>query len=148
MPTVLHAETDGKQLANNNRRRAVLVVDDEYAVRDVLQILLQHAGFQVWTAASGEEALDRCCDHSDEIAVILLDIRMPGLDGPRTLDGIRALDANIPVCFMSGSPGDYERCELLRQGARHLFGKPLPLDEIVRVVRDLANEPLRQLQEN
>ena len=58
------------------------------------------------------------------------------------------LDVDIPVCFMTGSPGDYEPGDLLRQGARHLFGKPLLLDEIVRVVRDLANEPVGQLQEN
>ena len=92
MPKVLHDGVDApKQLANDRRRRAVLVVDDEPAIRDVLQTHLRHEGFRVWTAASGEEALDHCCDHSDEIAVILLDVRMPGLDGPQTLDGIREL---------------------------------------------------------
>ena len=59
-----------------------------------------------------------------------------------------SLNIDIPVCFMTGSPGDYEPCDLLRQCARHIFGKPLLLDEIVRVVRDLANEPVGQLQEN
>ena len=93
----------------------------------------------MWTAASGEEALDHCCEHSDEIAVILLDVRMPGLDGPQTLDGIRELDVDIPVCFMTGDPGKYETSYLLRQGARHLFRKPFRMDEILRVVANLAN---------
>ena len=116
-----------KKLAKDSRRRAVLVVDDEPAIRDVLQTHLQHEGFQVWTAASGEEALDLCCDHADEIAVILLDVRMPGLDGPQTLDGIRALDVDVPVCFMTGSPGDYEPCDLLRQGGASSFRKTVNL---------------------
>ena len=133
-----------KPFPDDSRRPAVLVVDDDPAIRGVLQAHLQNQGFHVWTVASGEEALDHCCDHSDEIAVILLDVRMPGLDGPQTLEGIRELDVDIPVCFMTGDPGDYEPNDLLRQGARHVFGKPFGLNEIVRVVRNLANEPVGQ----
>ena len=142
------ATDEPKNPSKGGQRRGVLVVDDEPALREILQIFLQRQGFRVWTAANGDEALDHCCDHGDEIAVILLDVQMPGLDGPHTLDGIRELDIDIPVCFMTGSPGDYEPSDLLRLGACHLFDKPLPFDEIVRVVHSLANEPVGQLQEN
>lgn len=130
------------------KRRGVLVVDDEPIIRKLLEAHLQRQGFQVWTAGGGEEALDRCRAHGDEIAVVLLDVQMPGLDGPHTLDGILALDLEIPVCFMTGDPGRYDPSDLLRRGARHLFRKPFRMDEIVRVVRGLANEPLKQIQEN
>jgi DNA-binding response OmpR family regulator len=139
----LVASDESTPLQCGNQRRGILVVDDEPALRDILQKHLRHKGFHVWTAASGEEALDHCCDHSDEIAVILLDVRMPGLDGPQTLDGIRELDVDIPVCFMTGNPGKYETSYLLRQGARHLFRKPFRLDEILRVVGNLANAGFR-----
>jgi DNA-binding response OmpR family regulator len=123
-----------------NQRRGILVVDDEPALRDVLQAHLQHLGFQVWTAANGEEALDHCCDHSNEIALILLDVQMPGLDGPQTFDGIRELAVDIPVCYMTDDPGDPNPSALVRQGARHLFCKPFRMDEIARVVCILAAE--------
>jgi len=141
--------SDGpKQPSSDRQRRGILVVDDEPAIRDILQRYLQCQGFHVWTAANGKEALDYYCDHSDEIAVILLDVRMPGLDGPHTLDGIRKLDADIPVCFMTGDAGDYEAADLLKKGARHLFGKTFSLDEIVSVVCDLVRQPIRLPQGN
>jgi CheY-like chemotaxis protein len=130
------------------QRRGILVADDEQAIRHILQTQLQNQGFHVWTAANGEEALDYCCNHSDEIAVILLDVQMPRLDGPGTLDGIRALDIDIPVCFMTGDLGDYKLSELMQLGVRHLFGKPFRMEEIIRVVCNLANEPMGWLQEN
>jgi DNA-binding response OmpR family regulator len=144
----LAASDDSRLATNGSQRRGILVVDDEPMIRDILEKHLRREGFHVWTAASGEEALDHCCEHLDEIAVILLDVRMPGLDGPQTLDGIRELDVDIPVCFMTGHPGEYEPNDLLRQGARHLFEKPFRMDEIVRVVSNLANEPMGCAQEN
>jgi DNA-binding response OmpR family regulator len=133
---------------NGQQRRGILVVDDEFFVRDSLQKNLHLEGFHVWAAGSGEEALDHCCDHGAEIALVLLDVQMPGLNGPQTLAGIQAYDADIPVCFMTGDPGDYDPSELLGQGARHLFTKPFCMDEVVRVVRDLADQSLGQLQES
>jgi DNA-binding response OmpR family regulator len=143
-----NAPEEPKRGANGSQRRGILVVDDEPALRDILQTRLQQQGFHVWTAANGEEALDHCCNYSDEIAVILLDIQMPGLDGPKTFDGIRELDVDIPVCFMTGDPGEYETSDLLRNGARHCFNKPFRMDEIVRAVCNLANEPMGWPQEN
>ena len=141
------ASDESMHPSNGGQRRGILVVDDEAALRDILQAHLQHQGFQVWTAANGDEALDHCCNHSDEIAVILLDVQMPGLDGPETFDGIRELDVDIPVCFMTGDPGDYEPSDLLRRGVRYLFGKPFRMADVVRVVCDLANEPMGWPQE-
>ncbi len=131
---------------SGGQRRGVLVADDEPALRAILQAHLQDQGFRVWTAANGEEALDHCCKHGGEIAVVLLDIQMPGLDGPKTFDNLRELDVNIPVCFMAGDPGAYDSSDLLRRGARYLFGKPFRMDEIVRVVSSLVNEPIGQSQ--
>ena len=145
--SVAHSAEDGSHL-NRARRQGVLVVDDEPAIRKLVETHLQNNGYSVWTASNGEEALEFCCTHREEIAVVLLDVRMPGLDGPRTFDGIRALDVDIPVCFMTGDPGDYHPRDLLNRGARHLFQKPFQMDEIVHVVGSLAGKPPRQLQKN
>ena len=135
--------------SNGGQRRGILVVDDEPAAPGYLaKTSAKTQGFHVWTAANGEEALGHCCDHSDEIAVILLDVQMPGLDGPETFDGIRQLDVDIPVCFMTADSGDYEPSDLLRKGTCHLFNKPFCMDEIVRTVCNLANEPMAWPHEN
>ena len=145
MPTILVADADRE--LREVHAVGILVVDDEPAIRNILQTCLQRDGFRVWTASNGEEALDHCCEHGEEIGVILLDVRMPRLDGPETLDGIREFNPELPVCFMTGDPGDYELKDLLARGARHVFCKPFCLDEVVRVVRRLANEPRGELQE-
>ena len=126
--------------------QGILVVDDEPSIRLLLDRHLQQNGFQVFTASNGDEALDRYCHHGDEIAVVLLDVQMPGLDGPRTLDRIRAHNAEIPVCFMTDEPGRFEPGDLIKQGARHLLQKPFSLDEVLRVVRNLINRPAFEVQ--
>jgi CheY-like chemotaxis protein len=118
---------------------SVLVVDDEAAVRGALQAALQAYGFAVWTAANGAEALDVYARHRGAIGAVLLDVRMPGLDGPQTLAGLRRLDPQVRCCFMSGDPGRYGTDELLGRGARHVFAKPLRLEEVAGVLRQLID---------
>ncbi len=68
---------------------------------------------------------------------MLLDVRMPGLDGPVTLDGLRVAP-DIPACFMSGDMGDYGAEELIRRGAACVIAKPFRLDRLAAVLRLLA----------
>ena len=76
----------------------ILVVDDEESVRDLLQRVLKEAGYNVVTAANGQEALDKMSELS--IGVVLLDIKMPGLDGFQVLDHIRQR-SDIPVIMLT-----------------------------------------------
>jgi CheY-like chemotaxis protein len=117
----------------------ILVVDDDGSVLFLLQRLLEHQGFRVWSARSGREAIDLYRRHRDGIAVVLLDVRMPGLDGPQTLAVLQKEDPGVLACFMSADLGDYDPEQLLRSGAQHVFPKPFPLDELVGVLRLLAS---------
>jgi CheY-like chemotaxis protein len=119
-------------------RPSILVVDDEPAIRDLLQACLNSFGFRVCLAADGREAIERYRRDGAGIAVVLLDIRMPGLDGPQTLEALRQLNPEVQVCFMSGDLGAYETDELLQRGARHVFGKPLRLVDVAQVLGNLA----------
>ena len=122
----------------SNGKPGVLVVDDSAHVRDLLKAGLDRDGFQVWLAADGREALARYREHRHEIAVVLLDVRMPGLDGPATLDGLRAVAPDVPACFMSGDTGNYGTDELIRRGASCVVAKPFRLDLLAAVLRLLA----------
>lgn len=84
--------------------RKVLVVDDEVGVTEILESILEEAGYHVETATSKAEALRRIA--ADVPDAIVLDFRMPGLDGPGVLRALR-LDpswAAIPVVAMSSLP--------------------------------------------
>src|SRR5262249_34868025 len=69
----------------------ILVADDDAGVRNLLAIGLPYHGFRVWPAAGGFEALDLFGLHDPEVALALLDVQMPDLDGPRTLRALHAL---------------------------------------------------------
>jgi CheY-like chemotaxis protein len=104
----------------------------------MLRLGLERHGFHVRPAGNGAEAIDLYRKHAADIAVVLLDVRMPGLDGPQTLDALRLMNPDVVACFMSGHTGIYEPEELLRRGARHVFAKPFLLDELARTLHSLV----------
>jgi PAS domain S-box-containing protein len=80
----------------------LLVIDDEESVRSVAARILERFGFSVITAADGRAGVDLFRDHADTIAVVLLDLTMPQLDGEQTLRAIRAIRPDARVVIMSG----------------------------------------------
>ncbi len=117
---------------------AVLVVDEDHLVRIMVQLGLERNGFDVWLARSGREAIDLYRRHTKEIAVVLLDVRMPGLDGLQTLEVLRELNHEVQACFMSGDTGSYEPEELLQHGAAYVIAKPFRLDDLANILRLMA----------
>ncbi len=108
----------------------VLVVDDEEGVRGVLGAWLWHHGFAVWLAADAREAVETYRSYRVYIGVALLDVQMPGRDGPGTLADLREVDPAVRACFMTGDAGRYAERDLLDLGALAVFRKPLCLGEL------------------
>jgi len=122
-----------------HNKPGVLVVDDEHLVRIMVQLGLERNGYDVWLASDGREAIDLYRKHRENIAVVLLDLRMPGLDGPQTLDALRELNPEVVACFMSGAGGAYQPEELRQHGAAYVIAKPFLLDDLANILRLLAN---------
>jgi CheY-like chemotaxis protein len=120
-------------------KRGVLVVDDNHLVNAMLQLGLERNGFDVWCAESGRDAIALYRKEKDHIAVALIDVQMPGLDGPATLDGLRALNSEIVACFMSGDTGVYDVEDLLRRGASVVIPKPFLLKDLADTLHQLTN---------
>ena len=78
----------------------LLLVDDEEDFRRAARTTLERRGFSVTEAASGEEALETI--RRDRPEIIVLDLKMPGLDGIETLKEIRKLDKALPVIILTG----------------------------------------------
>ncbi len=116
----------------------VLVVDDEPSILRMLDLSLQHDGFTVWQAGDGEEAVRLYERHRGTIDLVLLDVRMSQMDGPRTLEVLRGIDPNVRCCFMSGNAGEYSVDELMGLGAVAFIPKPFAsLAEVARTLRRL-----------
>jgi CheY-like chemotaxis protein len=95
--------------------------------------LRQH-GFQaVWLATDGAEALDIYRRHRRAIDVVLVDVRMPRLDGC-----LRKMNPEVRCCFMTGEIGGYTEAELLAQGAVRVIRKPFRLTALVCLLQELA----------
>jgi CheY-like chemotaxis protein len=120
-------------------RPGVLVADDEPLIRRIVELGLERHGFRVWLAADGREAVEIYRHHRDAIAVVLLDVRMPGLDGPATLDALRLLNPDVPACFMNGDRGGYEPAALLARGGVYVIAKPFQMDNLAALLRLVAN---------
>ena len=102
----------------------LLVVEDEAAVLKLMEVALRHYGFAVKLAASGQEAIDLYQRHHQTIALTLLDVQMPDLDGPDTLAALQKINPGVRFCFISGHTGKYSAEELRAMGAAHIFQKP------------------------
>lgn len=121
------------------RQWGILVVDDEAYVRDVLHLGLRQEGFAVWQAATGRQAIELYRRHHPGIDVVLMDVRMPGLDGAQTLRALQELNPRVRCYFMTGDLGDYTEESLRNLGARAVLQKPFSLAEVSRVLREEAS---------
>jgi CheY-like chemotaxis protein len=139
-PEESHSAAEVRRRTAAPRPCGVLVVDDEACIRKLLEAGLRQEGLAVWLAASGQEALDLYRRHRDAIDVVLLDVRMPGLDGPQTLAALQELNPQVCCCFMSGGLGSYTGEGLRDLGAAAVLPKPFRLPEVARVLLGLAGD--------
>jgi two-component system, OmpR family, response regulator len=105
--------------------REVLVVDDDDDVRRVVCLHLRRHGLTAREASGGHEAVAAYRASGGAVGVVLLDVRMPGLDGPETLARLKEVDPSVRCCFLTAGAGGHTVDALLASGARHVFHKPV-----------------------
>ncbi|AJE03095.1 sigma-54-dependent transcriptional regulator [Geobacter pickeringii] len=123
----------------------ILIVEDEHPLRELLETELQRSGYKVDSAANGEEGFEK---YRQEIFnVVLLDVRMPGMDGVETLKLMRS-ESTVPEVIVFTGHGTIETAvECIRNGAYDYLTKPVKLDELEMVI-DKAYEKNRLRIEN
>ena len=114
--------------------KTVLIVDDELAIRETMEQILNYDGYAVLKAASGAEALTLV--EKSEPDVILLDIKMPGMDGFEVLEKLKAQQVTAPVVVISGHGTIETAVEAVKNGAYDYLEKPLDRS---RLLMTLAN---------
>ncbi|MBA9027896.1 MULTISPECIES: response regulator [Bacillaceae] len=112
----------------------VLIVDDQFGIRILLNEVLHKEGYDTFQAANGLQALDIVTNHSPDL--VLLDMKIPGMDGIEILKRMKQIDADIRVIIMTA----YGELDMIQEakdlGAITHFAKPFDIDDIRKAVRE------------
>jgi CheY-like chemotaxis protein len=115
----------------------VLMVDDEEQFRATTRKLLNRRGFETVLAASGEEAIEKLSENPD---VVILDIRMPGMDGHQALKEIKGRSPDLPVIMLTGHGAMPSAREALVEGAYDYLSKPCDIDLLAAKITAAAQQ--------
>ena len=118
----------------------ILLVDDEEPLRQVGSQVLTARGFKALTAESGERALEIYKKRFDEIALVVLDVGMPGMGGHQCLAELLAFDPKVKVIIASGYAMRGKGKDTLALGARGYLGKPYGQNELLRKIKEILKE--------
>jgi CheY-like chemotaxis protein len=113
----------------------ILLVDDEDVLLEIGRQMLEHLSHTVIEAQSGMAAISEFTQHKDRIDLIILDIRMPGMNGIETYKRLKAIDSQVRVLIASGFAIDDKVRSLLEDGANGFLPKPFTLQELATKVQ-------------
>jgi two-component system nitrogen regulation response regulator NtrX len=116
----------------------ILVIDDEGAIRDSLRMILEYEDYQFVGAASGQEGL--AIAQRERPDLVLLDIKMPGMDGMEVLRKLHALDETLPVVMISGHGTTATAVDAIRSGATDFLDKPLSSERVIVTLRNALTQ--------
>ncbi|MEK4538956.1 MULTISPECIES: response regulator [Peribacillus] len=112
----------------------ILIVDDQFGIRILLNEVLHKEGYDTFQAANGIQALEVLNNHSPDL--VLLDMKIPGMDGIEILKRMKVVDPDIRVIIMTA----YGELDMIQEakdlGAMTHFAKPFDIDDIRKAVRE------------
>jgi DNA-binding response OmpR family regulator len=129
--TMTMTNADVSAAAPAIRRRRILVVEDEHAIRELLRLHLSLAGFDIEEIGDGTAALERA--RSDRFDLIVLDLMLPGLDGITLCRAVRGQGANVatPILMLTARDSESDKVLGLESGADDYVTKPFGIREML-----------------
>ena len=125
-------ETNEKGMNGMCRVPLIVVVDDDDALRNSLDDLLQSVGFRVQGFASAEAFLQ--AQHAPETACLLLDVRLPGMNGLELQRQLGGTHRRIPIIFITAYADDAMRAQALAAGAVAVLSKPCREEDLLNAI--------------
>ena len=123
-------------------KRRILVVDDEKNIRLMLPQALADEETKIDTAVNGEEALDKLGQAAYDL--VLLDLRLPGMDGLEVLKEIHKRDAKLPVILLTAHGTVENAVEAMKIGAANFLQKPFSPRELREAVENVLTPPVEE----
>jgi two-component system nitrogen regulation response regulator NtrX len=121
----------------------ILVIDDEAAIRDSLRMTLEYEGYEFLGAATGQEGLALAEREAPDL--VLLDVKMPGMDGIEVLERLRHMNESLPVVVVSGHGTISTAVEATKKGAFDFIEKPFASERVLVSLRNALDH--RQLRD-
>jgi two-component system response regulator (stage 0 sporulation protein F) len=116
------------------KEKKILIVDDQYGIRVLLDEVFRKEGYETYQAANGKQAL--ALAEKNEPDLVILDMKIPGMDGLEILKRIKVLNQNIQVIMITA----YGELDLIQEamtlGALTHFTKPFDIDELRKMVEN------------
>jgi two-component system, NtrC family, nitrogen regulation response regulator NtrX len=116
----------------------ILVIDDEAAIRDSLRMTLEYEGYECILAATGQEGLTLAEREAPDL--VLLDVKMPGMDGLEVLERLRAMSDTLPVIVVSGHGTISTAVEATKKGAFDFIEKPFASERVLVSLRNALDQ--------
>lgn len=113
-------------------KKKILVVDDDFKIRNLMALMLKDEGYSVSIAEDGISALKAL--ESDEFDVLITDIRMPNMDGIELFNHVKRWYPQMPVIFLTGSTYINAAVKGLKEGTFHYFEKPVDFNLLKRAL--------------
>jgi ActR/RegA family two-component response regulator len=122
-----------------NRSNLILVVDDDPSILQVMGQLLKTAGYEVVTAATGDEAVSM---HAEKLpGLTFLDVRLKGKSGIDVFHEIRGVDPQATVVILTGYPKIEDTVQVIKEGAYNYLTKPINSEELLEMAQEVLGQP-------
>jgi PAS domain S-box-containing protein len=119
----------------------VLVVEDEAALRELAESVLDSAGYRVLTAAHGREAIECLEREGASVDLVFTDVVLPGMNGRNLAEHVARTHPEIRILFTSGYTGDAELRDGVLKSSAHFLAKPYTVAQLLAAVRDVLDAP-------
>lgn len=124
----------------------VLIVDDQYGIRILLKEVLQKEGYETFLAANGMQAVEIVSEQKPDL--VLLDMKIPGMDGIEILRKMKEVDPEIRVLIMTA----YGELDMLKEatnlGALTHFSKPFDINKVRNLVKEYIAGPTSKIKQD
>ena len=115
----------------------ILIVDDEELIIKVVKPLLEKMGYRALTAAGGKEAIDIYNKNWEEIAIVIVDLIMPDMDGEETFNKLKEINPEIKAILSSGYSMSGHVLKVIENGCKGFLQKPFDMEELTNKIREI-----------
>lgn len=121
-------------------RELIMIVDDDNLVTMLVERVLTSEGYRVLTASNGDDAIRLYKAFQSEVQFVILDFKMPGMNGFALFNELRSINPALPAALTSGFVEDDELEKMLSKGLRGFIPKPLTQQKLLQVLRSMLDK--------